>query len=663
MSLSLGTLVGYLDADSSGLDKGIDRSEKRMTGLGGHAKRVVGMIGGAFAGIAVAGFLKDSVAEARESAKVGALTAQVIKSTGGAAKVTAGQVGQLATAISNKTGIDDEAIQSASNLLLTFTNVRNEVGKGNDIFNQATATAADMAATLGGDASSQAIALGKALNDPVKGVTALSRVGVSFTEQQKTQIKTLVAHNDTLGAQKIILGELSKEFGGSAAAQATAGDKAKVAFGNLKESIGSALLPILERLATFASGTLIPALYKLAGFLRSVFGPVFSGIGRAVRDFTSGLKGVGPGMDGIWSIARQLGLGIAALWASFREGDVTSDGLVGKFEMVGDFLHRTLLPAFAAVWRFFTGSFLPAVKQIGDFMLTRVFPVLGKIAQFLISTFTPTFRALANYITGTLIPAWQGLAKRIQDNMPQLQAIAKVIGTVIAVVAMLVAKIVGFLLPILVQLAGFLGKTLFAAIGVAIGIIGAMVRAIGGIITGVSNVISWVKGNWPLILGILTGPIGLAVLYISRHWDSIVKTVKGLPGRIASAASGMWDGIKNAFRSAINWIIDKWNGLEFGMDAKKIAGVTVVPGFHIGTPNIPRLAKGGVIRARPGGTLALLGEGGHDEQVTPLDGKHGAGMNLKIIIQNPTPEPASESVSRSLRRLAVIGIVPGPVTG
>jgi hypothetical protein len=100
-------------------------------------------------------------------------------------------VGDLATAISNKTGVDDEAIQSASNLLLTFTKVRNEVGKGNDVFDQATQAAVDMAAVLGGDASSQAKLLGKALNDPIKGLSALSRAGVSFTAEQKEQIKTL----------------------------------------------------------------------------------------------------------------------------------------------------------------------------------------------------------------------------------------------------------------------------------------------------------------------------------------------------------------------------------------------------------------------------------------------------------------------------------------
>jgi phage-related minor tail protein len=125
-------------------------------------------------------------------------------------------VSDLATSISRKTGMDDEAIQSGENLLLTFTNIHNETGRGNQIFTRATRTIADMSAALGQDTKSSAIQLGKALNDPIKGVTALQRVGVSFTQSQRDQIKTLVESGNTLDAQKMILRELRKEFGGSA---------------------------------------------------------------------------------------------------------------------------------------------------------------------------------------------------------------------------------------------------------------------------------------------------------------------------------------------------------------------------------------------------------------------------------------------------------------
>jgi len=245
----------------------------RAAGKGFHAGMIPGVakigaaIGGAFAATKVVDFLKDSVAEARESQKVGAITANVIKSTGGAANVTAKQVGNLATAISNKTGIDDEAVQSASNLLLTFTNVRNEAGKGNKVFDQATQAATDMAAAMGKPPKAAAIQLGKALNDPVKGLTALSKVGVSFDAQQQKQIKHMVKSGDTMGAQKVILGELRKEFGGTAAASATSGEKMSTAFANFKEMIGTALLPYIDKFENVVTRKVIPA---IEGFIQGM---------------------------------------------------------------------------------------------------------------------------------------------------------------------------------------------------------------------------------------------------------------------------------------------------------------------------------------------------------------------------------------------------------
>ena len=243
----------------------------------------VGVVGAVAIGALALGFARESIAEARESQKVGAITTQVIKSTGGAANVSAAAVGRLATAISNKTGVDDEQIQSGANMLLTFTNVRNEVGKGNAIFDRATKTVTDMSVALGQDTKNSAIQLGKALNDPIKGVTALQRVGVTFTTKQRDQIKALVESGNILGAQKIILGELNKEFGGAAAASSTAGEKMAVAFGNFKEQIGTALLPYLDRAEVAITSKVIPALSAL-------FAKLSANDFAAVRTFFEGLN-------------------------------------------------------------------------------------------------------------------------------------------------------------------------------------------------------------------------------------------------------------------------------------------------------------------------------------------------------------------------------------
>lgn len=270
-----------------------DRVSSQLNTVNGRFGRLhdtlKGLIGPALAFGAIdmlGGFIKD----AQESAKVSAITEQRLKSTGGAANITATQVGNLATAISNKTGADDEAIQSGENLLLTFTNVRNEAGKGNDIFNQATQAATDMAAAMNGGTVDAAglktanIQLGKALNDPIKGISALQKVGVSFTGAQKKQIETMVKSGDTMGAQKVILGELKKEFGGTAAASATPMQKLKTTLDNLGETLGGVLLPYVNKFATLLgnvatyiqknSSWLIPLVAALGGLVAVIFGIV-----------------------------------------------------------------------------------------------------------------------------------------------------------------------------------------------------------------------------------------------------------------------------------------------------------------------------------------------------------------------------------------------------
>src|SRR5436190_2332034 len=131
---------------------------------------------------------KVAVDEFTQLQHVNAQTAAALKSTGGAANVTTDQIHTLSSSLGDLTAQDGEAVQGTENLLLTFTNIRNELGKGNDIFNQTSLAVQDLSAALGQDAKSSAIQLGKALNDPLVGLTALRRVGVAFSAQQVKQI-------------------------------------------------------------------------------------------------------------------------------------------------------------------------------------------------------------------------------------------------------------------------------------------------------------------------------------------------------------------------------------------------------------------------------------------------------------------------------------------
>jgi hypothetical protein len=116
--------------------------------------------------------------------------------------------------------------------------------------------------------------LGKALNDPTKGLTALSRAGVTFTEGQKDQVRALVASNDMLGAQKLIMAEVESQVGGVATATATATGRLSVMMGNMQEDLGAALLPFLSALADGlgpALKELTPAFTTIAGAIGGLF--------------------------------------------------------------------------------------------------------------------------------------------------------------------------------------------------------------------------------------------------------------------------------------------------------------------------------------------------------------------------------------------------------
>jgi hypothetical protein len=254
--MSQKTLTVVLAGDERGarkalqdLDKDADQLEGRFAKLGSKISPGMVAAAGAVAG-GVALLAKGAYDAAAESAKIGRESERVIKTTGASAWTSADQVGRLAGSISELSGADDELVQSGANLLLTFTNVQNKAGEGNRIFDRGTQAALDMSAALGTEMSGAAMLVGKALNDPIKGMTALTRSGVSFTQQQKDQVRALVETGDVLGAQRIILDELEKEFAGAAAAAATPADRLRVKIGNLQEDIGGKLIPLVDTLAT-----------------------------------------------------------------------------------------------------------------------------------------------------------------------------------------------------------------------------------------------------------------------------------------------------------------------------------------------------------------------------------------------------------------------------
>lgn len=221
-------------------------------GFGDFLKKAVAFTGIQLGVEAVLSGLKqlgsESIDEFAQAQGAAAQLEASLTSTGHAAGLTKQELLDLSTALEGKTILDGDAITQAQSVLLTFTKIK----KG--VYEEALPAILDMATKLGGDGEADlkgaTIQVGKALNDPIKGITALGKAGVSFSEDQKTMIKTLVETGDVAGAQAIILGELKTEFAGSAEAAAKAGTgplkQFQIQIGNVKEGLGELIVDGLQ---------------------------------------------------------------------------------------------------------------------------------------------------------------------------------------------------------------------------------------------------------------------------------------------------------------------------------------------------------------------------------------------------------------------------------
>jgi hypothetical protein len=157
-----------------------------------------------------------------------------------------------------KFGILAESIKDVQSKLLTFKEIAQEANVTGGLFDRATQAALDLQAAGFGEATQNAVQLGKALNDPVKGITALARSGVTFTEQEKAKIKALVESGKMYEAQELLLKAIETQVGGTAEATATATFKIGAAFGHVRDELGTLLLPLFEKFADFMVNKVVP---------------------------------------------------------------------------------------------------------------------------------------------------------------------------------------------------------------------------------------------------------------------------------------------------------------------------------------------------------------------------------------------------------------------
>ena len=321
-----------------------------LAGVNDYARRTgrsmrnigAGLSAGVTAPIMLMG--KQSLRLYQTQAEAEAKVEQAIRSTGGAAGFTTDQLKGMASALQGATTFGDEDIlANVTAPLLTFTKIQG------DVFDRAQANVLDMATLLKMDLKSASILVGKALNDPVKGVSALSRSGVQFTKEQKGMIEALVETGDVAGAQALVLKELETQFKGQAAALAATPlgkwDQLSNKVGDLKEELGAQIIPFLDPLAdSLAKATdwfaaLSPEVKRnivVFGGIAAAVGPVVAVLGVAamgIGTLTTALTGLGAVL-----LANPVGAALALIaggaYLIYRNWEGISGWFAGKWAAI-----------------------------------------------------------------------------------------------------------------------------------------------------------------------------------------------------------------------------------------------------------------------------------------------------------------------------------------
>lgn len=539
----------------------IFEGKDEVSGPAGKVQQALGGLASLGAGIATAGFaalsagalgagiaLKGSLEAAMESQDVMAQFEAVLESTGGGMKAFAGEILGGAEALSKITKFSDDAIMAGSNMLLTFTNI------GEDVFPQTQKIMLDMSQALGQDLTQSAMQLGKALNDPVEGVSALRRVGVAFNEEQEKMIKNMVEAGDVEGAQVMILQELQKEFGGSAeAAGQTFGgqiERLKNTFGEMQETIGLALLPVLQELGTM--------------FMEHLNRP-------EVQEFIQTLA------QNIADFARNVveNIPVVIEWFKTAFGWLMDNKgvIVAALAVIG-----------SALLAFGISTAIAAATAMAPLLpLIAVIAAIGAAAYLLYEAWTNNWGGIQEHVAALwawLQPILQSLMTWLQTNIPiALQALSDYWNNVLLPSIRIVWEFIQtYLMPLFQALAELVGAVVKLAFTAFIGYIQNVT------IPALKEMWKWFEQN---ILPTLRTVAAFLTSQLGPAWEGISNALQGVIGWIREVAAALnsvslpwWltPGSPTPFEMGLTGISNAMQGLS------NVSSDTFVPGVGAGSP-------------------------------------------------------------------------------
>lgn len=495
MNAVIGALRVTLGLDSAQFTGGLTAAQKQLAASSAKMQAVGTRMAGIGAGMSVAftapfiaaGFhlLKGSQDAAAASAQVQA----ALTSMGNASGKTLEGLQATAEGLRNLTGVDDDDIlKSVTANLLTFGNV------SGDVFDRAQASIVDISARLGTDLQSATMMVGKALNDPIKGLGALRKTGIQFTEQQEKQIKTMVAAGDAAGAQAIMLAELERQFGGAAKAAADA---------DIWTPMRTALMDLEGAFEPLVRSVVVPAITAVAGLARS-FASLPESMVPVVAIGAAVLAALGPVLIAVG-------------------GMVTAVGAIGGAIAAGGGMAALAALAAAAL------PFVAAAAAIG----IAVYAFRDDLGPILSAFGKAIFDAI-----GPAIPPLIEAAKAAFDALSRaISAIFAVVGPILAAIAKALIAAFG---PIIVTAL----RTLVVALTGAFNIIGQALRVVGALLKG-----DW-SGAW--------NSAGTLVLTIVRSLGRVVEAIfPGILGHVRRMVEGVRDWFGGKLNEVFGGVIKK----------------------------------------------------------------------------------------------------------
>lgn len=488
-------------------------------------------------GVAAGAFLDQSIKVAEEEQNANANLEQTIKSTGDAVGLTSEQLEEFAGSEQRATTFSKDTIEAGEAMLLTFTNI------GQSVFPQATQALLDLSQKMGSEPKDAAIQLGKALNDPVKGISALQRVGVTFSAKQKETIATLVKTGDVAGAQKVILAELNKEFGGQATAASKTYDGQMKQLQNTleatKASIGLALLPILAKLG----GALADILKPIAAFVEE--NPGFTAAVLSIVAVVGTLVG---GLSLLSTLA-----GVFAPFATMLMGvEVSAASLI--------------LPILGVI------AAIAALAAIA-FEVYKNWGPISKFFENLWAGIVDTTQSAWNGIKGFFNNLWNWTSNFFSQWGPLiLVAVAPVLGIPLLVIQHW-GEIRGFLAKLWDDIKLGLTAAWNGIKAVAMAVITPIVQGVqnlfDGMKAGLNNIFTGLKnifqGAWTVIKTIVLGAVLLICDLITGDFTKLHTDLTGILNNLRKGFSQIWEGIKQYFTGVLQAIAGffktEWNGI------------------------------------------------------------------------------------------------------